>query len=92
MHKNAFAVFKTKHREIFEAMNDSGNPEEEETKEAHHEDEIDDPFNIEMDDDIEEDEEYGKNHAADEVIEDWIRHCRKIDWRQYGKDGANPID
>ena len=92
VHKNAFAVFKTKHREIFEAMNDSGNPEEEETKEAHHEDEIDDPFNIDMDDDIEEDEEYGKNHAADEVIEDWIRHCRKIDWRQYGKDGANPID
>ena len=42
-----------------------------------------------MDDDIKEHEE---NYAADNVIEDWIRHCRKIDWRQYGKDGTHPID
>jgi len=89
IHSDAFFIFKMKHREIFEDMQGSGDPGEREAEEAYSEDDIRDPFNIQMDDDIEGHEE---SHPANKVIEDWIRHCRTIDWQQYGKDGAHPID
>ena len=67
-------------------MNGSQNEQEEE-KESSTGDNVADPFHMDMDEDNEEDQE--DNRKADIIVDNWMRVCRKVDWRHYGKSGTS---